>query len=269
MMRNLKAVCRRGLIACAALLVVAAVLAVPAVLLPGPAQAGGGVAGSAWQAGDDDAAPPLRATRRADFGGARASPAARELAHWVAAAADNGGAGFVIVDKREAVLHVFDADARLTASTAVLLGAALGSDSVPGIGLRPMASIQPAERTTPAGRFVGERGRNANGDDIVWVDYDAAVSMHRVRLHNPTEQRAQRLASPTADDNRISYGCINVPAAFYDRHIQPVFAARHALVYVLPDVKSAQEVFGSFAVSAQAFGRVPSTPPNEPNESVK
>lgn len=56
----------------------------------------------------------------------------------------------------------------------------------------------PHERTTPAGRFLAEAGRNADGDDIFWVDYDVAVSMHRVRAHVPAERRLQRLASPTS-----------------------------------------------------------------------
>ncbi len=58
-----------------------------------------------------------------------------------------------------------------------------------------MASILPEERTTPAGRFVAELGHNIKGEDIVWVDYDAAVSLHRVRATNPTERRLQRLAT--------------------------------------------------------------------------
>ena len=80
---------------------------------------------------------------------------------------------------------------------------------------------------------------------MVWVDYDAAVSMHRVRpTLQPRERRAERLASETIDDNRISYGCINVPAAFYDAHIQPVFSRMPAIVYVLPEHKTVEEVFG-------------------------
>lgn len=189
----------------------------------------------------------------ADGNGSRAlqpSAESREVADWIAGAADHGNHAFIIVDKRQAVLHVFDAQARRTASTAVLLGAALGDHSVPGIGTRSISDIQLAERTTPAGRFVSERGRNTGGEDVIWVDYDAAVSMHRVRLNSAVEQRARRLATPTAGDNRISYGCINVPAAFYDMHIQPVFAARRALVYVLPDVGSTREVFGALAARA-------------------
>lgn len=190
------------------------------------------------------AAPAQPAPRTPSFGTVKPAADLRWLVGWIAATRDNGSAEFIVLDKRAAQLNVFDADARWVASSAVLLGAARGDESVPGIGTRPMASIQPQERTTPAGRFVGERGRNAAGEDVVWVDYDAAVSMHRVRLTVPSERRAERLASPSAADNRISYGCINLPAAFYDRHIQPIFAHRKAIVYVLPEVKSVQQVFG-------------------------
>ena len=108
----------------------------------------------------------------------------------------------------------------------------------------------PDERTTPAGRFVSERGHNALSEDVISVDYDAAVSMHRVRTTNPAERRLERLATSTIDDKRISYGCINVPVAFYEGYIRPLFAVRAAVVYVLPEVKSVQYVFGSYDVAA-------------------
>ena len=79
-----------------------------------------------------------------------------------------------------------------------------------------MADIKPSERTTPAGRFEVEPGRNTQGEDIIWVDYDVAVSMHRVRTANKKDRRLERLATPTVSDNRISYGCINVPEQFYN-----------------------------------------------------
>ena len=188
--------------------------------------------------------------RFADFGAQKPSPDARHLADWVADTRDNQGAGFFIVDKQLAMVHVFNADARLQASSPVLLGAARGDDSVPGIGTRPLDQVMPHERTTPAGRFVAERGRNATGEDVVWVDYDAAVSMHRVRNSHPLERRLQRLATASIADNRISYGCINVPVAFFESHIQPAFANRRAVVYVLPETSSAQQVFGSYDVAS-------------------
>ncbi|MBT2336838.1 L,D-transpeptidase [Variovorax paradoxus] len=176
-----------------------------------------------------------------------ASAAAAEDARWLAraavAAADNRAAPFAVIDKKNARVFVFDATGRLRGSSPVLLGLARGDDSVPGIGEREMAGIRPEERTTPAGRFETEPGRNTKGEDIVWIDYDAAVSMHRVRANVKAERRLERLASPTVADNRISYGCINVPAAFYDTYIQPVLGTRRGVVYVLPETMKAHQRF--------------------------
>ena len=79
---------------------------------------------------------------------------------------------------------------------------------------------------------------------ILAVDYDAAVSMHRVRAANAAERRLQRLATPTPADNRISYGCINVPAAFYDGRIRALFAPpRRGVVYLLPETMPLATLF--------------------------
>lgn len=150
---------------------------------------------------------------------------------------DSKGMPFAIVDKKNARVHAFDRDGVLRGSSPVLLGLSKGDDSVPGIGDRKMADIKPEERTTPAGRFVAEPGRNLQGEDIVWVDYEAAVSMHRVRTANKADRRLARLATPTVADNRISYGCINVPAAFYDAHLRDALGKVGGVVYVLPETR--------------------------------
>jgi hypothetical protein len=199
---------------------------------------------------------PAHHARRADFGGREASPQVRHVADWVAHSGDNGDAEFLLLDKAQATLYVFDVQARLRDATPVLLGLARGDRSVEGIGTRPIAEVRPHERTTPAGRFIAERGRNATGEDVIWVDYDLALSMHRVRATQPKERRLQRLASRTAADNRISYGCINVPVAFYEAVVKPTFASRRAIVYVLPEEQSAEQVFGSYDVAAGRAARL-------------
>lgn len=171
------------------------------------------------------------------------SPDVREALRWVVTTKDNGGVPFIVIDKRNARAWVYDAQAQAIGSSPVLLGLAQGDDSVPGIGERPIEDIAPQERTTPAGRFVIEPGRNMNGEDIFWVDYDAAVSMHRVRTHNTRERRLQRLASADVSDNRISYGCINVPVGFYDNVIQPAFGQTRGVVYVLPETRPVRTLF--------------------------
>ena len=197
------------------------------------------------------------AAKLAEFGTEKPSPEAQYLANWIADTGDNANVDFVIVDKKFARVFVFDADARLRGHAPVLLGSARGDDSVPGIGTRPIPDVRPEERTTPAGRFVAERGRNTLGEDVVWVDYEAAVSMHRVRTVNPKERRLERLASSTVSDKRISYGCINVPSAFYDTYIRPIFANHRAVVYVMPEIKSLQLVFGAYDVAAKHGVSIP------------
>jgi len=191
-------------------------------------------------------------TQRADFAGEQASRDARQLADWVVDSGDNLAKPFVIVDKVNARIFVFDAAGRIRGAAPALLGSARGDDSTPGIGERELADVHPKDRTTPAGRFVAALGRNLRGEDVVWVDYDKAVSLHRVITSNPKERRLHRLATPTPKDNRISYGCINVPVAFYETVVSPAFTGTEGIVYVLPETRPAREVFGSYDVDEQA-----------------
>lgn len=185
----------------------------------------------------------LAAGGRADFKLEPASPEASRLADWIVDSGDNGRLPFVIVDKQGAKVFVFSADGGLRGASPALLGQSSGDDSAPGIGTRKLADILPEERTTPAGRFVASLGHNLHGGEILWVDYDAAISLHPVITSNPREHRLQRLASSTPLDNRISYGCINVPAKFYHGVVSPAFRQSDGIVYILPETRPASAVF--------------------------
>ncbi|WP_200961142.1 hypothetical protein [Acidovorax sp. Root217] len=176
-----------------------------------------------------------------------ASVDAQRLVRWVAASANHQGMAFAVIDKPAATIHVFGPAGGYAGSAPVLLGSALGDRSAPGIGQKPLSQIRSHERTTPAGRFVSEPGSNLQGHDIVWIDYDAAVSLHRVR-GAPAERRVQRLASPVLAERRISNGCVNSPAEFYNRCVAPWFGREAGVVYVLPD----SEPFATFFPAADA-----------------
>jgi len=169
--------------------------------------------------------------KRANFDQARPSREARHVADWVVDSGDNRSMPFAIIG-----------------TSAVLLGLARGDDSVPGIGQRKLSSIHPEERTTPAGRFVAALDHNLQGKEILWVDYETAISLHPVVTSNAKEHRAERLATPSPLDNRISYGCINVPADFYANVVSPAFTGTDGIVYVLPETRSAYAVFGAYDV---------------------
>jgi len=196
-------------------------------------------------------ATPAR-PRQADFGGIVARADVQRVADWAVASADHGTRPFAVVDKVKAMLYVFAPSGRLAGASPVLLGLARGDDTVPGIGDKPIAAVRPEERTTPAGRFVSEPGENLGGEKVIWVDYDAAVSMHSVRANVKSERRLERLQSPDPAEHRISYGCINVPAAFFASVAWPSFAQGGGVIYVLPETRALADVFPALRSTAVA-----------------
>lgn len=186
-----------------------------------------------------------------------ASAQVRQFTAWVMDSHDNGDRPFVIVDKRQARVFVFDAGGHLRGADAALLGMARGDGSASGIGKRKLSGIGPRDRTTPAGRFVANLDRDLHGGEILLVDYADAIALHPVVKGTPAEHRAERLASATVEDNRISYGCINVPAQFYRTIVRPAFANTDGLVYILPETRTMTDVFGSRVVDDPARKPIP------------
>jgi hypothetical protein len=183
------------------------------------------------------ASPAARAAgEKPDFAGQHASADVQRAAHWIVRGADHAGLPFAIVDKRGAHLYVFDSRGRLQGASPALLGQTPGDDIAPDVGKHTaMGRVPVSERTTPAGRFVSHPGQNISGEAVVWVDYDSAFAIHRLRPGASHAPRAQRLATPTPDDNRVSLGCVIVPVAFYKRVVDPVLGRHRAVVYVLPE----------------------------------
>lgn len=193
-------------------------------------------------AGSRVASPPLQSAA-ADFGAVHPTPDARHMADWVVERHDNGGLPFIVLDKRDARLYVFEPDGRMVEDTPVLLGSSHGDDTYPGIGDVPIAEVKPYQRTTAAGRFVTRPGLDEDHTDVVWLDYDAALAMHRVIDKVKAEHRLQHLASPDPAQRRISWGCINIPIDFFDRNISPAFGKHSGVAYVIPETKTFAEVF--------------------------
>lgn len=189
-----------------------------------------------------DAASGLRAT----FGDSIPSSQVKAVADWIADSRDHHDRPFAVLDKVGARLYVFDSAAALIGSSMVLLGSAIGDDTLASVRDKPLSAIRAEERTTPAGRFVSEAGRDLSGEAVLWVDYDAAVAIHRVHDFDPKERRFERIATSSTEDKRISNGCINVPWGFFDTIAKPVLGNARGVVYVLPDLKQLSEVFPRF-----------------------
>ncbi|MES2787423.1 MAG: hypothetical protein V4684_18300 [Pseudomonadota bacterium] len=182
--------------------------------------------------------------RKADFGPTTPSSQAQEVADWVMQSADHKNLPFMVVDKVQARVFVFQPDGKLRGATPALMGVAIGDHTPPGIGKKKLSAITPEERTTPAGRFMASLAKDIHGIEVLWVDYESALSLHRVVKGTPKERRAERLASPSAADKRITYGCINVPVPFYETVVSPLFKGTYGVVYILPETKPIRDVFG-------------------------
>jgi len=180
--------------------------------------------------------------------GQKVSDTVIELAGWVVATRDSQGYPFAIMDKAAAQILVFGGDGRLRGAAPALFGSAIGDHTAPGIAGLALREIPGRDRTTPAGRFVGGFGPSIDAGRVLWVDYESAVSIHPTATGVPAEKRAERLASPSPDDNRITHGCINVSPEFYEQIIQPTFE-KGGVFYILPDAASLAETFPEFAQS--------------------
>lgn len=169
---------------------------------------------------------------------------ARRLLEWVTTTRDHQGLPFAIVDKKQARLYVYDSQGRLAGSAPAVLGSAWGDHTVPGVGERTQQGSVPAnERTTPAGRFVANAGRNRSGENVVWVDYASAFAIHRVRPGRSQAARNAALASDSARDNRLSWGCVVVPVPFYLEVVERVLARSRSIVYVMPETRAVADMF--------------------------
>ena len=180
--------------------------------------------------------------------GQKVSSTVIELAGWVVGAKDSQGFPFAVIDKAAAQILVFGGDGRLRGAAPGLFGSAPGDHTAPGVAGLALREIPGRDRTTPAGRFVGGFGPSIDAGRVLWVDYDSSVSLHPTATGVPAEKRAERLASPSPDDNRITHGCINVTPEFYEQIIRPTFE-RGGVFYILPDADPIAETFPDFAQS--------------------
>lgn len=210
-------------------------------------------AGTAAHAAVPDTAHPQTLEAAVAAGHAELTVDAGYVRQWALASGDSRRQPFAVVDKKAARLYVFDADGRLLGATNALLGQAGGDHSVPGVGDGDVNKIPLSDRTTPAGRFASQPGRNLSGEAIVWFDYQAALAIHRVRPGSTQATRMARLATGTPQDNRASLGCVVVTPEFYDAVVAPSLGRQRGVVYVLPESQPVQAFFGTGA--AVATGR--------------
>jgi hypothetical protein len=195
-----------------------------------------------------NATPPSSTDNRAGLQGERLSADVHHIADWAVHSGDNKGMPFIIVDKVHARAAAFDRTGKLLRSTPILIGMGVGDAFEPGVLQMDMHDTMPSQRITPAGRYVAEEDLNLAGERVLWVDYDAGIAIHKLPAKKTQQRRHERMRSSNPADHRITYGCINVPAEFYDQVVRRNFRAKGGIVYVLPDSAPVQAVFKSYDV---------------------
>jgi hypothetical protein len=183
-----------------------------------------------------------------------ASPEVQATAQWIADSKDNVKLPFIIVDKSNAQVYAFTPYAQLKATAPILLGAGVG-DKVLVAPDAPMSAIPPQKRITPAGRYVSKLAIDPHANHVILsIDPHNLISLHIVAPGTPAQRRAERLASVTSSDNRVSFGCINVPPGFFNTVVDPDFRPGQGIVYILPETTTAAQQFGFQPVAAGATG---------------
>ena len=142
----------------------------------------------------------------AHAGEADLSPKAESVARAVEESL--GVKGMVILDKDNAEILVVN-QGKVVMRSPALVGIAPGEDErlnpkVTPMGVFPLAEHTVNPREYQGGRVFGFR-YTRKGD--YWI--------HPTWYGNPSEQRDQRLATSTPNDNAITNGCVNVPYGFY------------------------------------------------------
>lgn len=219
----------------------------------------------------DDETPPAaeEVLAEPDDGAADETPSevVQRFARWVVAKDDNRGRSFAVVDKVHARVFVFDVRGRLTGSAPVLIGSALSDETSPEVGELELVHIPADQRTTGAGRFDAYLGpANGEAPEVLWLDYDSGLSLHPVITGNKKQRRLQRLATATPLDNRITYGCINVPKEFYADVVRAAFEQR-GVVYVLPETRELEAVFPDFRWNRRDRSTIAAVEPDQADQS--
>jgi hypothetical protein len=152
-------------------------------------------------------------------------------------ATENIHDSYIIVDKPTATMYVFNENKELVTTMPVLLGQTKGE--------RPNISDPEVDvaigATTPAGKY--HLGRVGIGNETDLITYEGRImpilDMPGGAIHMvyPKEKKERDLAlkTPTVEDNRMSWGCINISPENFDKFISPNFKKGNQTIFITPD----------------------------------
>jgi hypothetical protein len=170
-------------------------------------------------------------------------------------AARRGDSTFLMVDKRRGKIILFELGQPLYSGPA-LTGQSL-TDALPtkaeGKTFDDLSSLP--TKVTPAGRFSVRRHADPSYGTVFDVNevkgVDWGIAIHKVYLGTPSEHRAERIRSPSADVKHITYGCINVTPEFLRLLTRELPDGSVTPLYVLPVDETMTAAY--FSASASSY----------------
>jgi len=168
---------------------------------------------------------------------AKMSPLAQSVYEAMAPVAMKTGKWFMVADKPNGMLHVFKEDGSHAISDATLYGKDKGDV------LDKVSSLEGGPKITPAGKFTMKESPSdyAGKTSLILVeskDHTGYIAVHAADVSTPSENRLGRLETPSAADNRISYGCINTKHETFINEIKPnIPSLDGGLIFVLPETE--------------------------------
>lgn len=186
----------------------------------------------------------LSVKRKIDAKGKNISFDAAKTAQWVLDTGDSDGYPFIVTDKVGATMYFFDKNGVLLRKSPVLVGKNVGD----------FIGHTDAGRVTPSGRFEIAPETDATYGNVFsvmgtdMIDSESGdlveVAIHRLSLHDPSENRPKRIATATPLDNRISWGCMNLDNKVMDWAVNKYPLG--GVIYILPETADGRSAFAPF-----------------------
>lgn len=171
---------------------------------------------------------------------AKMSTLAQSVYESMAPTAKASGKGFIVADKPNGMMHVFKADGSMLVQDSALYGKDIGDVESKVSSLKGGAKITPAGKFTLAASPDAEYAGGMTLDLVETQEDGGIIAVHAAYLGDAKENRLGRLASPSAQDNRISYGCVNTSHDTFLKSILPnIDMLNGGMIFVLPDDQTA------------------------------
>lgn len=179
----------------------------------------------------------LKIDKETNFKNVSYSDNVKDASDWILNYSNNEGKPYVIADKVNGLIYIFDKNGNIIKRTYAIFGKDSGD------------VLSDGKSITPTGIYNASVDNNVTepfykGTTVDFLDKgESVLAIHRVYLAKPSEKRMERLNSKDPSDNRISHGCINVTDDVYDKIIYPQFnKADGGMVYILPETKRGNKV---------------------------